>query len=425
MSNRGGLTAEENKLVDAIDEREVIDYCKKLIEIPSIFGSEHRISEQIAHDLKHFGLQTTSVPIEKCGPSVVGTCSMGSGTWERRDPSALIFNGHMDTVQVCEGWTRNPFSGTVEGDRLYGLGSVDMKGGLAAMIMAAKALVSLRPSLKRDFAIHAVSDEEAWGRGTATLIEQGFYEGAECCLVGEPSNLNRLRNARRGTCLVDVIVTGKSTHGAQPEHGINAIVEAAKAIGVLAKLPDKTHPRIVDFKLQALRTSSCILKIEGGSDALRVPDKCVIRLDRHILPGTTMQEALDEIKSYLELNLDSDTRSRVRIELTPRPQFAPNYEPFETDQESELIKTILYVSSSFGYRPPLVAGHSVADDCLIAARCKIPVVSYGPCGDIATHAAGRAHESDEYVFTRQVVDAAKIYAVVAYRILNREHSSRR
>jgi len=101
------------------------------------------------------------------------------------------------------------------------------------------------------------------------------------------------------------------------------------------------------------------------------------------------------------------------------PRGASPYEPFETDPESGLVKTIVEVSGIFGYKPPLVVAHSIADDNLIAAQCKLPVVSYGPCGDITTHASGRGHESDEYVFTQQVVDAAKIYAVVAYRILNR------
>jgi acetylornithine deacetylase/succinyl-diaminopimelate desuccinylase-like protein len=313
----------------------------------------------------------------------------------------------------------------VDGDKLYGLGSVDMKGGLAAIVMAAKALVSSRVPLERCFAIHAVTDEEAWGRGTTALIEQGFYKGADCCIVGEPSNLNRLRNARRGTCSIDVVVTGKSAHGAQPEHGVNAIVEAAKVISVLSKIPDKTDPRILDFKLEPLKTSSCILKIEAGSDALRVPDQCVIRLDRHVLPGTTTLETLEEIKSHLALNLDNETRSRVKVEFTPRPPFTFDYEPFETDPKSELVRVVLDAASIFGYNPPLIAGSSVADDCLIADRCKIPVVSYGPCGNITTHAAGRAHESDEYVYTQQVIDATKIYATVAYRILNRRGQSGR
>jgi acetylornithine deacetylase/succinyl-diaminopimelate desuccinylase-like protein len=419
MSGIPTMKDDERKLVNAIDEREVINYCKKLINIPSIFGSEHELSDQVARDLRDFKLQTTSVPVDKCGPSVVGLyLTESDGQNSHRDFPGLIFNGHMDTVQVCEGWTRDPFTATVEGDKLYGLGSVDMKCGLAAMIMAAKALVSARIPLKRAFAIHAVSDEEAWGRGTATLIDRGFYDRAKCCIVGEPSNLERLRNARRGTRVIDVIATGRSTHGAQPENGLNAICEAAKVITALSKLPDKTHSRIVDFKLQPLKTSSCILKIEGGSDALRVPDRCVIRLDRHILPGTTTHDSLEEVKSFLDLNLDKETRSRVRIEFTPLPQYASPYEPFETDPKSELVKTILNVSSIFGYNPLLVGGHSVADDCLIAARCNIPVVSYGPCGEINTHASGRAHESDEYVYTQQVIDAAKIYAVVAYRILN-------
>jgi len=324
----------------------------------------------------------------------------------------------MDTVQVSEGWTRDPFSAQIEDGKLYGLGSTDMKGGLTAIILAAKALTSSNLPLNHAFSIHAVSDEEAWGRGTSTLIEHGHYQGAKCCIVGEPSNLNRLRNARRGTRLLDIIVTGKSTHGAQPENGINAVTEAAKAIQALSKLPDKTHPRIVDFKLQPLKSSSCIVKIEGGSDALRVPDRCVIRLDRHILPGTTSKEALKEVNQVLDQNLDEETRNRVSVQFTPRPATAPAYEPFETAPESGLVKTILDVAGIFGYSPPLVAGHSVADDCLIAVNAGLPVVSYGPSSDITTNASGRAHESDEYVFTDQLIAAAKIYAIVAYRILN-------
>lgn len=422
----GGPDTEESKLLGEVDEHEVIEYCKKLVAIPSIFGSEQRISEEIARDLKDFGLEATSVPVENCGPSVVGVSSDRSSASKpkssHRSPAAppLILNGHMDTVQVCDGWKRDPFSPTVEDERLYGLGSTDMKGGLAAIIMAAKALLSSGLALKRDFAVHAVSDEEGWSRGTNTLIDNGFYEEAKCCIVGEPSSLTRLRNARRAQCLTDIIVTGKATHGAQPENGINAIAEAGKVINVLSKLPDKAHPRILDFKLQPLRTSSCVLKIEGGSDALSVPDKCVIRLDRHVLPGTTILQELEVIRSYLEHNLDNDTLRRVRVEFTPRP--APGYEAFETDPNSELVKTISNVARDFGYNPPLVGGLSVADDCLIATRCKIPVVSYGPCGDITTHASGRAHEADEFVFTKQVVDAAKIYAVTAYRILNRSEN---
>ena len=406
------LGCDERKLVDAITEHETVEYCKKLIKIPSIFGSEHRISEAVARDLESYGFKVTSVPVVGCGPSVVGVTTTGS-----EQKPLLVFNGHMDTVQVCEGWTRDPFDPVVEGERLYGLGSVDMKGGLAAILVAAKALTSTGVHLKHVFAVHAVSDEECWSRGTTTLIDQGFYDGAKCCIVGEPSNLTRLRNARRSQCLVDISVTGRSTHAAQPENGINAISEAANVIAALSHFPEKTHPRILDFKLAPLRTSSCILKIEGGSDALSVPDKCIIRLDRHVLPGTTIKQGFEEVKSFLQQNLEKDTFDRVKVEFTQRP--APAYEAYETDPESELVKTILNVAGQFGYNPPLIAGTSVADDCLIATRCKIPVVSYGPSADISTHASGRAHESDEYVYWKQVVDAAKIYAVVAYRILNR------
>jgi succinyl-diaminopimelate desuccinylase len=413
MSEADRLSGEEKRLVDSINENELIDYCKKLISIPSVFGSELKLSSEIARDLERFGLNVTSVPVPDCGPSVVGFFSTQAKN--SAEPPSLIFNGHMDTVQVCEGWTRDPFSPALEDGKLYGLGSVDMKGGLSAMIMAAKTLASSGFSLDKNFAIHAVTDEECWSRGTTTLIDKGFYEGATQCIVCEPSNLERLRNARRAQCLVNITVLGRSTHGAQPENGINAITEAAKVITALSKIQEDAHPRIVDFKLKPLKSSTCVLKVEGGSDALSVPDRCVIRVDRHVLPGSTLAEGFSSIKYYLENNLDKETLGRIKIEFTPRP--APAHEAFETDPNSKLVKTILSVAPSFGYNPHLNAGLSVADDCLIATRCHIPVVSYGPCGDITTNASGKAHEKDEYVYAKQVVDAAKIYAVTAYRLL--------
>jgi succinyl-diaminopimelate desuccinylase len=411
ISEARQLSQVEKKLADSIDENEVIAYCKKLVSIPSIFGSEQRISAEIARDLEGFGLDVTTVSVPECGPSVVG---IASSSFEKTEPPKLVFNGHMDTVQVCEGWTRDPFTPSLEEGKIYGLGSVDMKGGLAAMIMAAKSLTSSGLSL-RNFAVHAVTDEECWSRGTTTLIDKGFYKGASECIVCEPSNLERLRNSRRAQCLINIIVTGKSTHGAQPENGVNAITEAAKVITAISKISEDMHPRIVDFKLNLLKSSTCVLKIEGGSDALSVPDRCVIRVDRHVLPGSTLADGFMSIKSYLEKNLDKETLGRVKIEFVSRP--APPYEAFETDSESRLVKTILAVAPSLGYDPKLNAGLSVADDCLIATRCHIPVVSYGPGGDITTNASGRAHESDEYVYARQVLDAARIYVVSAYRLL--------
>jgi acetylornithine deacetylase/succinyl-diaminopimelate desuccinylase family protein len=406
------LNEQENALLKQIDAEDVTTYCQKLVRIPSISGSEHKLSEEITKDLRSFGFEVILVQVSDSGPCVVGKSDTAS--LPNKAPS-LVFNGHMDTVPVCSGWTRDPFSAQLEGNRLYGLGSLDMKGGLAAIIMAAKALNTSNLKLRKPFAVHAVTDEEIWSRGTMTLLREGFYDNVECCIIGEPSDLSRLRSARRGRCLVDVIVQGKAAHGAQPEDGINAIVEAAKVIHALSDIPERTHPRLLDTTLNPMKSSTSVLKIEGGADSLSIPDKCVIRVDRHILPGSSIAESTEQITSHLKQRLEEDTFKRIHVQFTPRP--TPPPEPFQTDPDSTLVKTILDASHCLGHSPELVAGLSVADDCLIAAHARIPVVSYGPGGGTAS--GGGVHQSDEHVLIPQVVDAARIYALTAYRILTR------
>jgi len=407
----GKLSVEEEKILKAIDDDELVDYCKKLISVPSVFTQEQKISNVIEEDLKRFGLRAERIEVEGCGPDVVAYYPTSDG----KDPS-IVLHGHMDTVPVCEGWTMDPFKPTIVGNRLYGLGATDQKSGLAAAIIAAKALVESGAHIHRSFAVHAVTDEEGWSRGTSKLIEKGYYRGVKACIVTEPSNLNRLRNSRRGQALIDITIYGKAAHGAQPENGVNAIELATEIIRCITNLKERVHTQLVDYKLRKMSTSTCITKIVGGTDALSVPDHCVVRVSRHFLPGMTSRESLEELRSHISRMLPESFKGRFKVEFAPRPIGSPEYGSYETSGDSALVRTLRGVASLFGYSPPLVCGHSVADDCLIATAAKVPVVSYGPSSDIRSRASGTAHESDEYVYIDQLVDAAKIYAITLSRL---------
>ena len=124
---------------------------------------------------------------------------------------SLILNGHVDTVPPGDTtlWKHNPFGGEIEGDRIFGRGSVDMKGGISAMIMAVKFIKEAKIRLKGDIILQCVVDEEGGGNGTLACVDRGYK--ADAAIVTEPTNL-KIMIAHRGAMHLRVKVKGKSTH---------------------------------------------------------------------------------------------------------------------------------------------------------------------------------------------------------------------
>jgi len=294
----------------------------------------------------------------------------------------IVLNGHMDTVEPSESWTMDPYSGDVEDGRLYGLGSADMKGGLAAIIWAFKRAV--REKIPVNLIFTAVVDEEIYSQGAFELLKE--VEG-DLALIAEPTEEKAMLGAR-GRYVLDVVFRGKSAHGARPETGENAIICASRFLKELERLPIREDPKMG-------KGSATPLRIEGGGDFLSVPEICRVEIDRHAVPGESRDSVMAEIRELLgSLELPCDTE----ISWHSRP--TPFLEAYEFSPEEDGIKNFveLYREKYGDFEP--VYGKSVGDYNLFAL--KMPTVVYGPEG-------ANWHSADEYVYIDSVDRVARFY----------------
>jgi acetylornithine deacetylase/succinyl-diaminopimelate desuccinylase-like protein len=152
--------------LDCIDEA----YCRRLLEemvsIPSVVNEEKELAEYVASELEALGLRPKLQMVEEDRPNVVALWSSG------RPGPMLMLNGHLDTVPVCEGWSTDPFKPIVKEDRSDGLGALDMKGGLACLLTALKAIVEAEPLIRGSIAYTAVVGEEAYSKGAKAYLRR-------------------------------------------------------------------------------------------------------------------------------------------------------------------------------------------------------------------------------------------------------------
>lgn len=378
-----------------IDDKEVLRLSCELIRIPSIYKREHKISRFIYAKLKEWRLSPKMIPVAGHGPDVVA--EVGS----RRHP-AIVLNGHMDTVEVAHGWKHDPFGAKVENGLLYGLGALDMKCGLAAMMLAFRSLADSGSVDGFRVIFQAVSGEEDTGIGTRTLISKGLFRRCKAVIVGEGfGGLGAVTNARRGGSYYDIEVMGKSAHGATPHLGVNAVSDAAAIVCALSSMSIRSAKGLIGDDFRPLAESQTVLRIQGGNISLSVPDRCSIRLVRSTIPGTNI-DASAQIRSLIrKLRLRSD----VRVRLVDEP--GEIFYPYITEPSSELVETAVdSVRRITGKKPRLVCGVSEADDNLIAHGLRVPIICVGPgeSGDL-----GRYHQAEECIRVSQLGYAARIY----------------
>jgi acetylornithine deacetylase/succinyl-diaminopimelate desuccinylase family protein len=397
-------TPDSVALAESIDAREVLRLSQELIRIPSVFHHEEKVAKFIHDRLEKWGFEPRNVPVKDFGPDVV--CEIGPA-----NAPCMVFNGHMDTVEVMEGWKHDPFGAKVEKGMLYGLGALDMKCGIASMMLAFRVLAESDAVRKIRFMFQAVTGEEDTGYGTWELVKSGAFRGAKAAIVGEGfGGLKAITIGRRGSSYFDINIHGKAAHGAKPEEGISAIADASRVVAALETMPMRSSRTMTGDDFNPLKESQTVLKIRGGSDSLSVPEQCYIYVVSYTLPGSKNTKERDLGKAIGSLTL----KSRVDLKLKSGIHL---YHPYHTSSDSALVNSAVdAVRKETGASPRLILGLSEADDNVIAHEIGIPVICFGP-GELGTLA--RYHQPEEAVSVSQLAPAARAYVSTALSLAGR------
>jgi succinyl-diaminopimelate desuccinylase len=264
---------------------------RALVRTPSVNPgmSEIGMVEEIERQLADTGCELKRVE------SMPGRPSLAAVLHGRPDGPRLVLNGHMDTVAIDDRslWSSDPFAGEIRDGAVWGRGSVDMKGGLAAQIACAKVLSRQQHRLTGSLVMHFAAGEECGEPGTLSLIEHGFV--GDWGITTEPTSL-AVATAERGTGWFSVRINGRSTHAASPTAGHNPIPAAETVLAALRRygetLAERTHP--------LLGHPICtVTMMAAGAQHNAVPDTCELTVDRRLIPGEHPATVHDELRALV------------------------------------------------------------------------------------------------------------------------------
>ena len=377
------------KVESYVNSEETVELLKSLIKINSVNPSlveggagEAEIAEFVAGFLEDVGLEAKVIEIEKSRANAVGVLK-GKG----KGPS-LMLNGHMDTVGVKQ-MTIPPFEPRVEGNKIYGRGSADMKGGLAAMMSAAKAIVESGAELMGDLIVAGVADEEYASIGTERLVKD---VSADAAIVCEPTDL-KIVIAHKGFVWMGIDTWGKAAHGSRPDLGVDAIMKMGRVLKEIEELQREALPKRRHKLLGNPSIHASI--IEGGRELSTYPDHCRLQLEVRTLPGQTVESVRGEIQKILDKLSKEDSQFKADLDIMFER------DPLEVSPKEDIVKTLRGANYAVTGMKTEFAGMSGWLDSEIIWKAGTPAVIFGPGGE-------GFHAAIEYAYADQVVTAAKI-----------------
>ena len=343
-----------------MDQQSSLNLLRQLIAIPRSSRKEKEAADFLQHFIEGQGLK----------PQRVGNNLYIVDTEWRTDRPTLLLNAHIDTVRPTDAWTRNPYEPTLEGDRLYGLGSNDCGGGLVALLSVFVSEMS-KPNATRacNLVFAASAEEEVSGSNGFELLLQSLPH-IDAAIVGEPTSLQPAV-AERGLMVIDCLSRGQSGHAARNE-GINAIEKAADDI---LRLRNHSFERISPL-LGAVKTTVTI--INAGTQHNVIPAECHWTIDVRINELYSHEEVLAEMQSLLQSQL---TPRSMRLRSSAIPLHHP------------LVARCI----ALGLQP--FGSPTLSDQALMP----FPSIKLGP-GD-----SSRSHTPDEYIYLADIARAIDLY----------------
>lgn len=334
------------------------------------------------------------------------------------------FNSHHDVVAVGHGWTRDPFGGELDGGRIYGRGACDMKGGLAASVIAAEAFLDAHPTFNGAIEISATADEESGGYGgVAYLAEQGYFspERVQHVIIPEPLNKDRICLGHRGVWWAEIETQGRIAHGSMPFLGdcavrhMGAVLEEMEA--TLFPLLATRHTAMPVVPEGARQSTMNINSIHGGEPepeadftgfpAACVPDRCKITIDRRYL----IEENADEVRAEIVSVLEKVKAQRPSFKYELKELWTVS--PTMTDRDAPVVKTVeAAIAKVLEKQAEFVVSPGTYDQKHIDRIGKLHnCIAYGP------GILDLAHQPDEWVGVQDMEDSAKVMALTLAELL--------
>jgi len=307
----------------------------------------------------------------------------------------IILSGHMDTMPITEGWKQNPFSGTIDNGKLYGLGAADMKGPIAAMITAAKDACSLERSVE----IALTFDEETDFEGVKRLIGSGALQG-EHVIVGEPTGLKAVR-ASKGFAGLTVELYGTAGHSSNPKSCISAIGASQAFLQYLKSYFERLETNENNC-FDPPYTTFNIGKIQGGTVVNQVPDYCRIELEFRHLPGQSAGMIAGGIAKILDALNEMGTCRKYGFSVS---QSVDGFELEACDNVLEKARQIT------GAEPGTVSYCTEASYYATAGK---------KCIIIGPGSIEQAHKTDEYIEITQLQRGREFYRELIEQCCRRE-----
>ncbi|MDR4887499.1 M20/M25/M40 family metallo-hydrolase [Fredinandcohnia sp. QZ13] len=424
----GVVNKSDTNYLDKIDQwitnnqEEIFAFNRSLVSIPSQnrypTGEEKEVQQLVEKTLKELGCDTdVFLPTDVPGlvahpaylgerfyddrPNVVGT-KKGTGNGK-----SIIFSGHMDTVpEGDDPWSVDPFAGEIKDGKQYGLGLFDMKGGMAASMMALKLLNELGIRLKGDVIIESVVDEEYGGANGTLACRLRGYE-ADIAIVPEPSNMI-VCPAAQGGSMFRITFQGRAGRSFSGEKLLNPVYPAARFIEIFRQFEEIRSQAIPNSKYykQNPGLPTYIQGLKAGPINLplcdRVPSECTLDVWFQCYPGTTEEELREEFEAFI---LEQSKEDELLRMMPPKIQKLIRFLPGTSIPENHGILDVVKEVSEESKEELLIDGAPFAcDSFMFNMYSNTPAIIWGPKG-------GNAHAPDEFIYVNDFKKLIKLYAL--------------
>jgi succinyl-diaminopimelate desuccinylase len=398
---------------DAVDEAFIVKLCQDLVRIRSVYepnkgNTEAEAALFIAELFRDLGLNPIVQEVAPQRPNVIADWQ--GRKFEASKHKTLMFEGHTDVVTEGDAntWNFAPFAAEIKEGKLYGRGSADMKGGIAAAVGALLAIKSVAPDLAGRIRMGIVVDEESLMLGIKDFIKQGWADDVDAAIICEPEE-NELCLFQKGAMRVSVLFTGVMSHGAMPYAGVNPITALSTFLENVKDLEKSEQARLGAHPYLGLPWfTPTIVKApaEGEAQLNVMPAQAYLALDIRTVPGQNHEILEQSLSQFAKAIMAKSNNLSIELSVFESRPWT------QTPQDDPLVRALEQAYGLVFKEAPKYGGvPGATDGTFLHAWANIPIVTVGP-GDRTI-----PHQKDEFVRINELIHSARLYAAAAILFL--------